>query len=248
MIKRFIRLCDSRPSRAATKPISAGLPATMATVYQDGNGLEAEQFRNREAMLAVGAPTEGAIPGDVDVDLVHSGGDRRPAASRHVALTSVPIRPNRFIEAIDRPAPPVKARTVGVPPRIAKPLELVAVGLKKSRFAPRPPRFEPLSDPGRDGPPVKRLPSSIPWATLDATPLWVLWRPLEDAALESVGIDFDDPKRVGVGVAVGEESATKAVDTSKGVDRNPSGKGLGNPLSNPYGSGSMNARSTVRGH
>ncbi len=133
-------------------------------------------------------------------------------------------------------------------PRIAKPLELVAVRLKKGRFAPRSPRFEPLSDPGRDGPLVKRLPSPIPRTTLDAAPLGMFWCPLEDAALEPFGIDFDDPKRVGIGVAVGEESATKAVDTSKGVNRNPSGKGLGDRPSNPDGSGSMNARSTVRGH
>lgn len=246
MVYHFIRLREGRSPKAATKPIPAGLPAAVATMDHNRNGLEAEQFRNRKAMLAVGAPAEGAISGDIDVDLVHSSGDRRPAISLQFVLVSVPFRPNRFIEAINCPTPSVEARQVGVTPRIAKPLELVAVGLKKSRFAPRDPRLEPLSDPGRDGPPIKRLPLPIPRATLDTAPLGMFWCPLEDASLESCGINLDDPKRVGVGVAVGKESPTTAVDTSEGVDWDPPGEGLGNRLSNPDGSGSTNARSTAQ--
>lgn len=88
-------------------------------------------------------------------------------------------------------------------------------------FVPRLPVTKPLFEPPWHRSLGEGFPVSIPVATDDPAPLRIRGDGLEQTAPDPVGIDFDQPERVGIGVPARRDPPANPVDPSTPAKRHP---------------------------
>lgn len=105
---------------ARPQPVTTRLPASMPPVDHSRNRVESEQLRQREAVLAVGAPINRAVASDVDTDLVGAVGQPWTVDIGELFLSPIPLVAKRIVKRLDLPAAIPETRYRSVAPRVAE--------------------------------------------------------------------------------------------------------------------------------
>lgn len=195
-----------------SQPVTTFLPVTVSSVNHHRNRVEVEQLCQCEAVLAVGAPVDGAVAADVDADFVDAMAQSWVGDTGEVVLSLVAFAAKRVVQRIDLSTPRFEAGHRPVAPRVAKAVQLVGEGLVERSFFPRPPVDKALSEAANHCSLSERFGASVPVATDNTAELRPFGCGFEHTLGESVGVDANQRKRIAIGVSGRCESVPNGVE------------------------------------